>query len=44
MKSKWPGINTKGTVLINLAYETFHLSKVLVLKTREKQGSESNYF
>jgi hypothetical protein len=31
MKPKWPGINTKGTVLIKLAYETFHLSKVLVL-------------
>ena len=31
MKSKWPGINAKGTVLINLPYETFQLSKFLVL-------------
>jgi hypothetical protein len=31
MKSEWPGINIKGTVLIKLAYETFHLSKTLVL-------------
>jgi len=27
MKSEWQGINAKGTVLINLAYETFHLTK-----------------
>ena len=31
MKAKWPGINAKGTVLINLPYETFQLSKFLVL-------------
>jgi hypothetical protein len=27
MKSEWPGINAKGTVLINLAYETFDLTE-----------------
>ncbi|MBT8134808.1 MAG: hypothetical protein KJO03_09875 [Gammaproteobacteria bacterium] len=27
MKSKWPGINAKDTVLIDLPYESFHLSE-----------------
>ncbi len=27
MKSKWPGINAKGSVLIDLPYESFHLSE-----------------
>jgi len=31
MKLKWPGINSKGTVLIKLPYETFYLSRILVL-------------
>ena len=31
MKSKWPGINAKSTVLINLPYESFHLSEVPVV-------------
>jgi hypothetical protein len=31
MKLEWPGINSKGTVLRKLAYESFHLSKILVL-------------
>ena len=31
MKLKWPGFNEKGTVLIDLAYESFLLSKVPVL-------------
>lgn len=31
MELKWPGINAKGTVLIDLAFESFLLSKVPVL-------------
>ena len=31
MKLKWPGINAKCTVLINLPYESFHLSEVPVV-------------
>ena len=31
MKLIWPGFNAKGTVLIDLAYESFLLSKVPVL-------------
>ena len=30
MRLQWPGINSKGTVLIDLALETFHLSKAPV--------------
>ena len=31
MELKWPGINAKGTVLIDLAFESFLVSKVPVL-------------